>query len=170
MRLDPRLVEHEINVLLAKCPELADDEDLRRDMIEGSTSAFEVLTALVRRILETEAHVEGLGTCIASLAQRRTRLDTRAKALRAATLRIAKAVQADMPKRKAIELAIATLSIRDGKPKLVVDDEQVPDPLCTPVTTYVPDLERIREELELGADVTWAEILPATPSLTIRVK
>ena len=44
---DVRVLEAELASLLAAYPELADDEDLRRDTIEGETDAFAVLGRLV---------------------------------------------------------------------------------------------------------------------------
>ena len=41
--LEAHTVTAEIERLLAEFPELADDEDLRRDMIEGQTDAFAIL-------------------------------------------------------------------------------------------------------------------------------
>ena len=46
MRLDPAVIRHQVDGLLAAYPELVEDEVLRLDMIEGSTD----LVDFVRRL------------------------------------------------------------------------------------------------------------------------
>lgn len=54
------IVEAEIDRLLVLYPELADDENLRADMIEGSTSAFDAIRTAYRRSLDANIMIDGL--------------------------------------------------------------------------------------------------------------
>lgn len=163
-RFDLTLIEREIASLLALCPELAEDESLRVDMIEGETNAFDMLASLVRRIGETEAHVEGITAYCASLKERKARLERRAEALRAGILRLMAA--ADM--RKA-ELAIATLSRTRTAPKVIITDESIIPEDCWRVRSE-PDLAIIRDRLRTAGEVPGAVMGNGGESLTIRVK
>lgn len=163
-RFDITLLEREIASLLALCPELAEDESLRSDMIEGETSAYDALTSLVRRIGEAEAMAEGIATYCASLKERKQRLERRAEALRAGILRLMTA--ADM--RKA-ELAIATLSRTRTAPKVIITDESIIPEDCWRVKSE-PDLAIIRDRLRAVGDVPGAVLGNGSESLTIRVK
>lgn len=164
MRLDPILIARDIDNLLAAYPELQDDEELRADIIAGETNAFETLSVLVRRIGETDATADGLGTYITELGQRKARLKRRIESYRKLIVIIMD--HAKLTKR---ELPEATVSLRPGKDKLVIiDDNAVPEALC--VISYSPDRVAITEAIEAGADVEWAAMVQSDRVLTIRTK
>src|SRR3990167_6910226 len=124
MRLDLAIVEKEIAVLLAANPELAEDEALRLDMIEGETEAFRVLSKLVRQIGETESTIAGLDNYINQLEARKERFEHRKHVFRALIFRLMSI--ADI--RKA-QLPEATLSIKASARKVIITDEtQIPEP------------------------------------------
>ena len=118
--IDPMVFEREIANLLVAYPELADDEVLRHDMLEGSTDLFDGLSRLVRQIGETEALAAGNADYVMALKARNARLERRTEAFRRLIFKLMEAASL----RKA-ELASATLSIRAGTPKVVVTDEEV---------------------------------------------
>lgn len=164
MRLDPKIIAHEIETLLVSCPELAEDEQLRHDMVEGETEAFTLLSILVRRIGETASLSAASCAYRKELAERAARLDRRVEAYRT----LAQSLMERAALRKA-ELPEATLSIGKGRQKLIVSEpEAVPEPLCK--IELIPNKDEIREALELGAVVDWAAIVTGDPTLIIRTK
>jgi len=163
-RLDPDIIARDIDALLASCPELADDETLRHDMIEGSTEAFDLLSLIVRRVGATKALAAGTAEYGKEIAERKARFERRVEAYRTLAVKLLR--RANLPKA---ELPEGTLSVRDGAPKLFISNEDaIPDALCK--LTPSPDKTAIREALEAGADVDWAALVPGDPVLTIRTK
>ena len=87
-RLDPVFVQAQINQLLLDHPELAEDEVLRADMIEGSTDAYEFLAAVVASIGAAKYVAAGVKLYITDLTERRDRMERRADALRGLIFRV----------------------------------------------------------------------------------
>lgn len=164
MRLDPATVQQQIAALLVQYPELAEDEVLRADMIEGETEAFEFLSRIVRKIKETDAIVGGLFTYQGELTDRAHRMERRIEAFRALAFKIMQT--ADL--RKA-ELPEATLSVRQGNAKVIITDETVvPDEYCR--FKREPNKSVIKTALETGEYIPGATLSNAEPTLTVRVK
>jgi hypothetical protein len=59
------------------------DDGLARDMIEGETSLFEMIDALVAADGEDAATIDGLSSYIKSLQERKSRIETRSETRRA---------------------------------------------------------------------------------------
>jgi hypothetical protein len=150
--------------LLLLYPDLADDEQLRADMVEGSTDAFDLLREIERRRRETETLIAGLGATLRDLQHRSARLDQRNRAMRELAFRIMSL--ADLRK---VELPEATLSIRAGTPKVIVTDEAlIPDMLCR--IKREPDKTKIKKSLLADNAVEGAVLSNAEHTLTIRTK
>jgi hypothetical protein len=164
MRLDPAIIRQQIDNLILQHPELAEDDVLRTDMIEGETDAFEFLSALVARIHDTAALAGGTATVIADLDNRLRRFERRQQALRDLAFKVMSA--ADIKKA---ELPAATLSIRNGAPKVIITDEGSLPANCLR-TKVEPDKTRIKDLLSAGTDIPGAALSNAEPSLSIRVK
>lgn len=165
--MNPRLkadeIKRTIEFLLAAYPEMGEDEALRIGMIEGETDAFEFLSKLTRKIGEAKALTEGTDLYIKELRERTARVDRRIEGLRFLAFKVMEA--ADLKKA---ELPEATLSIRNGVPKVVITDEAaLPDILCR--IKREPDKTKIKELLERGP-VNGAVLSNAEPTLSIRVK
>jgi hypothetical protein len=155
----------QIEALLREYPELADDEFLRADMLEGETAINDVLTMLHRMIEDTKALREGTQPRIDDLMARARRFQKRidfgrdliAKILETANLR-------------KLELPEVTFSLRKGSQHLVGDPDPVslPDDLVKIVR--ISDRKKIREALEQGKTIEGCSLSNAPPSLTIRIK
>jgi hypothetical protein len=155
----------QIEALLREYPELADDEFLRADMLDGETDLRDVLTILHRMIEDTKALREGTQPRIDDLMARSRRFQKRidfgrdliAKILETANL-------------KKLELAEATFSLRKGYPQLVGDPDPnvLPDELVKIARTA--DRKKIKEALEQGQAVEGCSLSNAPPMLTIRIK
>lgn len=163
-RVDPAIIRQEIERLFAICPELADDEILRADMVNAETSAFELLSQIVRQIGMNEALADAIGNYAKEIAERKVRVERRNHGLR----QLAKTIMeyADLTRA---ELPEATLSVRPGPLKVIItDEEMLPDLLCR--LRREPDKARIKELLISGATVQGAVLSNPEPTLTIRVK
>jgi len=162
--IDIARLSREIEALIAEYPELADDEQLRADMLEGETSIDDVLTRIVRREREAQAFAGGIKSEMDDLASRLVRYERRGQAMRALAKRVLEA--ASLTKK---ELPIATLSIRNGQPKVIITDESaVPDAYCK--VTRTPDKTRIKEAIAAGEAVPGAVLSNGEPTLTVRCK
>lgn len=164
MKINPEAVRLQINNLLVQYPELLDDDILRADMIEAETEAPEVLAMLVRRIGETEAIADGTKGYVLELCERGKRLDRRVEGLRSLIFKIMD--DARLPK---IELAEATISIRNGTPKVILQDAEALPEDCIR-TKREPDLPTIKLKLVAGQTVPGACLSNPEPSLTIRTR
>jgi hypothetical protein len=164
MRFDPNSVRQQIYNLLAQHPELAEDEILLSDMIEGETQAFDFLSAVVRKIGEAQALAGGLDQYISELSERKKRIGRREEGLRKLAFDVMQA--AGLPKA---ELPEATISVRAGRPKVIItDDASLPD-RCFRIKKEV-DKKQIEELLKSGREVPGAALSNAEPVLTIRIK
>jgi hypothetical protein len=154
-------------MLLIQYPELADDEDLRADMLEGSTEITEILTALNRYREDTKALAEGSQARMEELAARKKRLGVRVDF-------IAKVMQSILNTAdiKKIELPEVTLSMRANPKQLVGDSdlaiELLPDDLVR--IKREADRKAIREAIGEGRNVPGFVLVDAPPSLMVRVK
>lgn len=164
MRLDPTIIARDIDALIVACPELADDESLRHDMIEGETEAFNLLSLIVRRIGTIKALTESIAAYLKDLGERKSRLERRLDAYRA----MARKLMGHANLRKA-ELAEATLSISAGRQKVIVTDESLlTDAYCS--IKREPNKTAIKDALEAGDEVAGAVLSNAEENLTIRTK
>lgn len=165
MQLDPLLVQQQIANLLLQYPELAEDEILRADMIEGETDAFSLLTEIVRRIEDAKALRDGTKDRLDDLKFRKDRFARRIDALRDLAFKVM-----DFANLQKAELAEATLSIRKGQPQIVGEPDiaKLPDNLIKIIRE--PDKAAIKEALQNGKSVPGCELGNGHPSISIRIK
>jgi hypothetical protein len=148
--------------LLLQNPELADDDVLRADMIEGATDMREFLTEIVRRIEDAKDFRDGSKRQLERLRERVARYDRRYEALRGLvrkTLEIAGLKKYEMPE--------ATVSLKAGQPKVLgeVDPDTLPDEFCRIIRE--PDKEKIRQALLDGREVPGFVLSNAEPILMV---
>lgn len=125
-----------------------DDELLFHDMLEGETDLFAIVGKLHQRLAADQELVSGIAERAADLAERKRRLSARIDATKAALGKFLRA--AKLPK---IEIAEATISVRDGKPKLeVVNPDAVPEALTR--------INREPDKTAINAAYADAESLP----------
>lgn len=162
-KLEVEIIERELAALFAEYPELAEDEDLRAGMIEGSTEALDVLAKIVGQALEARTLAGGCGITIDALRKRASRLERREEAMRALAMRIL--IAAGLTKA---ELPCASVRIRAGTPKVIVTNEdEVPD-------TYFRvkreiDKSTIRDLLKNGEFIPGVELSNGESVLNVRV-
>lgn len=161
--LEAHTVTAEIEKLLAEYPELSDDEDLRRDIIEGQTDAMEVLGELAKRIAEDSAMQDAIKAVVEQIAGRKSRYAKREEMWRRLALRILQV--ANM--RKA-ETPAGTVSIRSVAPSLVVTDDAALPEWAWRVKREI-DKSAIRDRLKAGEFVAGAELTNGGETLSLRV-
>ena len=159
------VLQQEIANLYLQYPELVDDETLRVDTLEGATDLKELLTAIVRGIEDAKALRDGTKQRLDELKARHDRFKMRIEFLRAMITKILH--HAGLKK---IELAEATLTVKDGTPKVLgaADPETLPDDLCRIVRE--PDMAKIKQRLIDGGDVPGCMLSNAEPSLAMYVR
>ena len=163
MNLDPQIVRMQVDRLFADCPELQDDERLRRDMLEGQTDLIALLRFMETRRQEVAAHVKALDATIEEIKTRRGRFERIDEANRRFMFNMLQ--WANLRK---LELPEATLSIRAGMPKvLILDEAIIPDEFCR--IRREPDKIKIKAALETG-NVPGTALSNAEQVLAVRVK
>lgn len=154
----------QLNNLLADHPELADDEQLRADVLEGETSLDEVLERLWQIECESKGMIAAIAERQKDLQARKKRFEHRVEVMRALMLSVLR--RADLPKR---ELTEFTVSRRAGSASVHIDDaDAVPRQLCK--VSYSPDKTAIKKQLEEGELVPGAILVTGTETVSVRTK
>lgn len=159
---DVTVLEREFADLAAAYPELAEDEELRADTIEGETDAYRVLGKIVAIERDANSMVLAIGERAKELAARKDRYTRRKDAMRALLLRLLKA--ADLNK---VSLPEATVSVGKGRAGVeIVDESLLPDNVVK--LKREPDKTAIKAALDAGEDVPGAVLREGQPSVTVR--
>ena len=162
--IDAQRVRAAIGAVLAEHPDLADDETMRADTLEGAVDLHEVAGRIVREAKETEALADSLKAVVADYTARRQRLEARVEGYRALLLKLL--IAADLPR---LEIAEATVSTRRVPPKVVIDDETAIPADCRKTKTVESiDREAVKTALEAGFTVPGAHLSNGDVGLTIR--
>lgn len=162
LAVDVANVLADIDGLLAAYPELTEDEDLRRDMLEGETAAYDVLTRLLNIERDADSMSKAVAARITDLSARKARAEKRKEMARAFMLRVMQA--AGIQKAPLVE---ATVSVSKGRDSVEVTDESLlPDNVVRVVRT--PDKKLIAEALEAGP-VEGARLVTGSPTVSVRV-
>jgi hypothetical protein len=161
----------QIEALLLDYPDLADDEILRADMLDGETDIKQVLNSLYLSNNEhkiamdaIDKHVEVYKLQIDDVKARKGRFERRIEFLRELMLKILQAANL-----KKLELPIVTL-VQTHRTKLIgePDPDQLPDALC--IVRREASRSKIKEALQAGQQVPGMTLSNATPSLMIKVR
>jgi hypothetical protein len=151
--------------LLQDDPDLADDERLFADMLEGeSGDAMEVLDRVLRAAVYAKTMAKAAKERAAEIGERAARYERREASLRGAAFAVLDAL--GLPKR---ELPDLTASIRAGQPAVVITDETALPEVFVRVKRE-PDKTLIGAALRAGREVPGAVMNNSMPTLTVRVK
>lgn len=150
--------------LLTAHPELAEDEDLRADMVEGETELY----PLVKRVLKIRTESVAMAAAIKAIkqenAERQARFERKAEGATAILKSLL--IAADIDK---VTLPEATVSVTKPRTKCVVDDVNE-----LPQGFY--EIERkaktadIKAELEAGRSIPGARLELGQEGLMVRTK
>lgn len=156
-------LEAEFASLLVSFPELADDDALRADVLEGETNFHAVLTRLVTGERDADSLAKAVAGRISDLQARKSRAERRKDAMRSLMFKLLKA--AGVPR---VPLAEATISIgRKAAAVEIVDEALLPSNVVK--ITTAPDKKAIADLLRAGADVPGARMGEAGEQLSVRV-
>lgn len=139
-----------IERLLQDHPELADDEDFRRDMIEGETNLDVTIERLGREAKQVKAEIAGLRDFHGEIAERISRKAKCEGAIREAIVGLLNAAGLPGLKLPSVSVSFATIA-----PSVVVTDKGAlpPEFICTKTE---PDRAAIRDALNAGQTVPGA--------------
>ena len=164
MRLDPTIIKQQIDSLLAEYPELAEDEVLRLDMVEGSTDLIAYMRHLETTRQTACAMADAIGALIENWRTRRARFERRDEAIRNLMLRMLQAAHL-----KRLEMPESTVSVRIGVPRVIITDESlIPEDFIRVVRA--PDKIKIKEALSNFEPVPGAILSNSEDVLSVRVK
>lgn len=164
LALDAEFVKHEIGKLIADCPELAEDDGLRLDMIEGETSAVRIVERALAERQEAEMMAGAIKAREIDLTTRRGRFERKSEAMKQLIRSIMKAAQLDK-----LTLPDATVSL--SKPRYSVGIEDVDElPQGYVKLTKSADKDAIRKAFDNGEPVPGAAMVLGVESVIIRTK
>lgn len=163
-RLDPTIIRQQVENLKIAFPDLLDDDDTWQIALESETDVKEYLRTVERKREDAAALEEALSLTIDALRQRKARFERREQAMRA--LMFAAMQTADLTK---VEMPEATLSIRQGTPKVVITDEgQIPDEFMR--IKKEPDKVLLKTALSNFEEIPGAALSNSEPILSVRIK
>ncbi len=158
---DVAMLEAAFADLLAAFPELAEDETLRADTIEGETDAHRVLGRIIAIERDANSMLAAITERARELSDRKGRFERRKEAMRAMALRLMKA--GGLTK---VPLAEATVSVSKGRDSVEIVDEAALPRSYVKVTT-TPDKGLIREALVAGKAVKGAALMTGEDTLRV---
>lgn len=114
-----------------------DDEDLLQDSIEGETDFLETIDIALEQIAEANLMAKAIKEREATLAQRRKRFEDKTKFLRTCIEMAMAQANGDRDLPFTLVTPGATVTLKEGKPKVMIDDEsalpaqfwRMPDPV-----------------------------------------
>jgi len=156
------IVRTQIAAVLSEFPELADDEGLRADTLEGETDLHELLTVIEDLEAEAGDMCAAITEREAVLADRRRRFERKRQAMRMLALRVM-----EVGSVRQVTLPTATLPVLHGRLRPHVTDEAVlPDEFWR--ISRSPDLKAIGTAVADGLTVPGVTVTNGASSLAIR--
>lgn len=162
--VDAKSVQASIADLMAAYPELAEDDVLLLDTIQGCTDLFEIAAKAVELKAEADAMADAIKARISDLESRKGRFSRQSEAMR----KLIKGLMEAAGQTK-LTLPEATISIAKGREKIVVDDVNAL-PQGTFTTQRIPDKDAIKTALDAGCEVPGARKEQGPETLVVRVK
>jgi hypothetical protein len=155
----------EIQNLVREYPEIAEDEVLRADMLDGETSFSDVLTDLIRIGEDARAMRDATKARQDDLKARADRFGRRIEWTRRLMLAILDAAQL-----RKIELPEGTVYLKNNAPQIVgeVDGDKLPDDLVK--IERKPDRTKIKEALKAGQAIEGLALSNSPPSIVVMVR
>lgn len=155
-------VIREINGLLRDYPQLADDEELFRDTLEGNTRFNEIMDRLLNELRDNETLAEAAAARIGKIRERQTRLTHRAQFYRGLMHRLL-----SMTGIKFVALGEAKVSVVNSPDKVIITDESaIPDTFCKIVKE--PNKTAIKNAIKNGQYVPGATLSNGGTTIQVR--
>ena len=162
--LDAAFVKAEIAKLIEANPELAEDESLRADMIDGETNATRIIERALAEQQGAEMMVGAVKAREIDLAARRGRYERKSEAMRSLIKSIMRAANLDR-----ITLTEASLSLTKARQTVGIEDlDQLPQGYFK--TTRQADKAAIKAAFDRGEEIPGTFLVTGDMGLTIRTK
>ncbi len=153
-----------IDALLVTYPDMADDEQLRADMLEGETDIDALLAKLTNIALDAGSMADAIKLRKTDLDARKARYEAKEDAFRKLIAGVMQA--ANLSK---FTLPDATLSVRQIAPAPIVTDPAALPDNCVKIERK-PDMAAIKAALETLPNIPGVAMGNGKQSLTIRTK
>lgn len=164
LHLDAQFVKAELAKLIEAHPELADDEALRLDTIEGETNAYAIISRALEQRQEAEMMAGAVSSRMVEMTKRRGRFERKSEAMESLIKSIMKV--ANLPK---LTLPEATISITRPRETVgIIDIDELPQGFFK--TIRQADKAAIKDALAGGQDVPGAALVIGSEGLMIRTK
>jgi hypothetical protein len=152
----------QINALLSEYPQLAEDEDLLKDTLEGNTRFNEVMDKFLGDMRENETLAEAISQRIGKLRERQTRLTHRAQFYRSLMHRLM-----DFAGIRSVSLTEAKISVVNSPEKVIITDESaIPDDFMR--ITKEPNKAAIKTALKSGSIISGATLSNGGSTISVR--
>lgn len=156
------VVEQQIQALMNEHPDIMFDEDLKEDMLLGSTDFYELVGKIHLNIMHNSALMHSLIDILDDINRRREVLRNRVDFQRALIKRLM-----EVADQRSIDLPTAKISLGKSPAKVIITDEgAIPDEFVR--VKREPNKTAIKEALVGGKDVPGATLSNGGTSLTIR--
>lgn len=164
LHLDAQFVKAEIAKLIASYPELADDESLRADTIDGQTNALRIIERALAERQDAEMMAGAIHAREEELITRRGRFERKADAMKALIKSIMRAARLDK-----LTLTEASLSLTKARQTVGIEDlDQLPQGFVR--LKREADKKAIMEALAAGEEVPGAFLVTGDIGLMVRTK
>ena len=155
-------VVKEVNALLHDYPQLTDDDELLRDMLEGNTRFNDIMEKFLSAMRENETLAEAISQRIGKLRERQTRLTHRAQFYRSLMHRLL-----ERTGLKSVVLPEAKVSVVNSPEKVIIIDETaIPDAFCR--ITKEPNKTAIKNALKSGTIIPGASLSNGGTTIQVR--
>jgi len=162
MKYNVEQLKQTLEFFLREYPELAEDEELRSHMFEGSTDIKEVLTELLNIDTNAKILIDGIKDHIEHLRKRSERFDHRKQIARKLIMQIMETANL-----RKLELANGTISVSSTPQSIqIIDETKIPDEYFR-IKKEV-DKTKIKDALKNGVEIEGVQL--SNGGSTIRIK
>lgn len=155
-------VMREINALLADYPQLAEDEELFRDTLEGNTRFNEIMDRLLGEMRDNEMLAEASAQRIGKIRERQTRMTHRVQFYRGLMHRLL-----SLTGLKSVALGEAKVFVGKSQDKVIITDESaIVDEYM--VIKKEPNKTAIKKALKEGKNVPGAVLSNGGETIMVR--
>lgn len=160
--MQAEFLRRQIEQLVVAYPELAEDDQLMADMLEGETDFRAVMSKLVAMDREANAMAEAVKAQMSQMAERKARWTRKSEAMRSLMHKLMDAATA-----RKLTLPEATISVRNVPPAVQITDENaVPEDFAK----YERKIDKtaLKDVLKNGFDVPGASMSNGSETISIR--
>lgn len=165
MAINPFMIndlEMQVKNLLLQYPDIADDEQLLVDMLEGATDFHEVIQKIFNYMAECEMMASAIGDRIAKMSARKARMEKNVSLTRT----LIHKMMTDAGVKK-IDVTEASISIKSTPDKVIIIEEHtIPDEYLK--IKKEPDKTAIKKALDEGAIIPGATLSNGGTTISIR--